>query len=149
MTGRTGLVAGGGKLPIEFIDSAKRKGEEIVVFAIKGMAPDNIGAGMEKVYWLQMGEFAKFAFLLLKDRVKKIVFLGKVRKEIIYKEGIYDETSKEIFNRMKNKKDYSILKEVTAHLKKIGVEVIDPSAYLSHLFPESGFIGASRPEGYL
>ncbi|MEA3489434.1 MAG: LpxI family protein, partial [Candidatus Omnitrophota bacterium] len=34
---RIGLIAGAGKLPLEFIRSAKGQGLKVVVFAIQGM----------------------------------------------------------------------------------------------------------------
>jgi len=143
------LLAGEGLLPLEFVRSVKIKGEEVVVFALKGMALPEIEKEADKVYWLEFGQFARLVFFLLKDRVKKLTFLGKIKKEVIYNKGIYDAGSKTVLKKMKNKKDYSILRDVTEYLRKIGVEVIDPSPYLVHLFPSAGFIGTVRPDAEL
>ncbi|MFH1846541.1 MAG: UDP-2,3-diacylglucosamine diphosphatase LpxI [Candidatus Omnitrophota bacterium] len=144
---RVGLIAGGGTLPIEFIRSAVRQKEQVIVFALKGMAlPEIEGEGAKRVYWMDIGQYKKFAFLLLKDRVRKLALIGKVRKNVIYeKEDTHDKEYSDGLKNMKNKKDYSILEDVTGHLARIGVEVIDSIKYLAHLMPEKGVLGGVIP----
>ncbi|MBU1894204.1 MAG: UDP-2,3-diacylglucosamine diphosphatase LpxI [Candidatus Omnitrophica bacterium] len=141
---KIGLIAGGGQLPLEFVKRAKSRGEKIIVFALQGMALSDIEKEADKVYWLRIGQYAKFAFLLVKEKVRHLAMLGKVNKNVLYREE-YEMEAKNSLDKLKTKKDYSILREVTRHLSKIGVEVIDPAKYLEHLIPQKGVLSHVSP----
>ncbi|MFH1665327.1 MAG: UDP-2,3-diacylglucosamine diphosphatase LpxI [Candidatus Omnitrophota bacterium] len=143
---KVGLIAGGGELPLEFTRAAKRRGERVVVFALLGMASPKLEEEAYKVYWLNIGQYRKFAFLLLKERVRRLALIGKVDKNVIYKEGPYDKEYTDALRGIGNKKDYSILEEVTRRLKKIGVEVIGGMEYLSDLMPGKGVLSRAMPD---
>jgi DUF1009 family protein len=146
MMGRVGLVAGSGSLPVEFVKSAREKGDTVVVFALQGMASSQLEREADKVYWMNIGQYKKFVFLLLKERIKRLALVGKVSKNLIYKEEVYDEEAKALLKNLRNKKDYSILEEVTRHLSRIGIEVIDGMRYLSHLLPDKGVLTRTMPD---
>jgi len=137
---KVGLIAGEGTLPVEFVRAAHQRGEKVIVLALKDLASPQLGVDADKVYWLKFGQYGKALFLLLKERINRIVLLGKVRRDIVYKKDAYDDEGRDIFKNLKNKRDYSILSEITARLEKLGIEVIAPSEYLSHLLPEKGVL---------
>lgn len=144
---KIGLIAGAGELPIEFIRSAKRRNCKVVVFALKDIALPEIEKEADKTYWMIMGQYRKFAFLLLKERLRQIALLGKVDKNLIYqKNKKQDKTYTSIVGKMKDKKDYSILDEVTKQLGRFGVSVIDSTQYLSHLLPDKGLLSRAFPD---
>ncbi len=143
---KVGLVAGSGILPLEFVWSAKKLGEKVVVFALKDMASPELEKAADRVYWLGVGEQKKLVFLLLKERIRKLSLLGKVDKNNVYKMKDEDPESKKILNDLRDNKDYSILAEITRRLKLIGVEVVDNMRYLSHLIPEKGILGLTAPD---
>ena len=143
---KVGLIAGAGNLPIEFCRSAKRSGEKVIVFALRGMALPQLEEEADRVYWLNIGQYNKFAFLLLKERVHHLALLGKVDKKLVYQEKIYDPEAKDALKGLDNKKDYSVLEEVTKRLKWVGIEVIDSMKYLSHLIPGKGVLSRAIPD---
>ncbi len=144
--GKVALIAGAGVLPVEFVRAAKKAGDTVVVFAIRGMASSQLDKETDKVYWMDVGQYRKFGFLLLKERIKHLALVGKVDKSVIYKKGTYDEEARIALKSLQNKKDYSILEEITRHLGRIGVEVIDSMRYLSHLLPEKGVLSRAAPD---
>ncbi len=143
---KVGLIAGGGTLPLEFVRSARRLGVAVVVFAIQDMASPRLEEEADKVYRLNVGQYKKFAFLLLKERIRRLALLGKVDKDVIYRSGTYDEEARNAMKELRDKKDYSILEEITRHLGRFGVEVIDGTRYLSHLLPEKGVLSRTLPD---
>lgn len=143
--GRIGLVAGGGKLPLEFIRAVKRKGGTVVVFAIQGQASPELEREADRIYWMNVGQYRKFAFLLIRNGIRELALLGKIEKNVLYS-GIYDREARIALEKLKDKKDYSILGEITRHLNKICVKVMDPAEYLSHLFPASGVLTECRAD---
>jgi len=110
---KIGLVAGAGSLPVEFVRSARAKGDKVVVYAIEGMASRELDNAADKTYWLNIGQFKKFIFLLIKERIRKLALLGKVDKGVIYDKKIHDEEASSVLSNVENKKDYSILEEIT------------------------------------
>lgn len=139
------LAAGGGELPLEFVKSAKAKGLKVVVFAVEDVASPLLEKEADKVYWLKFGELSKVIFALLKERVRTMAILGKITRDVIYNKSEYDSASKDMFSKMNNKRDYSIMEGVTKKLAIAGIKVIDPSEYLSHLYPAKGTLGNITP----
>ena len=143
---KVALIAGGGTLPLEFIRSAKKAGDKVVVFALNKMASPELDKEADKIYWLDFGQYAKFALLLVKERIRKVAFIGKVDKSVVYDEKGQDKYTREGLKTLKDKKDYSILGEITRRLKQVGIEVIDGKKYLEHLLAEEGILGATVPD---
>jgi DUF1009 family protein len=140
MSAKIALIAGGGSLPFEFIKAAKAKGETVVVFAGIGMADPEIEKAADKIYWMHFGEWAKFIMLMIKEGLRKIAFIGRIKKDVIYKTDNYDAAGKDVLKKFKSRKDYSILGDITDRLAKIGVSVLSASDYLAHLSPEKGVL---------
>ena len=143
---RIGLVAGGGKLPLMFAKVAKDKGDTVIVFALTGVTDPDIGKCVEKVHWLTWGSMQKALFLLATERIKKIVMLGKINKEVVLKgDGDLDGDAKKTMEKIGDKKDYAILGAVTNVLSKFGIEVIDSTLYLKDLMPKKGLLTKRPP----
>ncbi len=143
---KVGLIAGGGQLPLEFVRYAKRAGDKVIVFAIEDMAGPDVGKDADRVYWLNIGQFQKFFFLLIRNRIRKVAFLGKVDKNVIYKKKTADITTRDTLDKSKNKNDYAILEEISKRLAFFGIEVIDSMRYLRHLLPEKGVLSKTSPD---
>lgn len=141
-----GLLAGEGKLPIIFADIAKAKGDTVIVFALKGVTDEAIGAHAHKVHWFTWGDYKKALLLLAVERIRKLIMLGKIRKEVILKEAeAFGKDAQELFEHKDGKKDYAILGKVTQALKLVGVEVLDATAYLREFVPVAGVITKRPP----
>lgn len=143
--GKIGLIAGGGLLPLEFLRSAKKRGDKVVVYAVKDITSPLLEKEADKIYWVKFGQYGKVVFLLLLERINRIVLLGKIKREVIHKDTVYDRGGRDILKSLKNKKDYSILTEITKRLSKIGIKVIDPLDYLGHLLQKKGVITEQVP----
>lgn len=145
------LVAGQGSLPIIFSQAARSKGETIVAFGLKGVTAEELPQYVDKMHWLEWGQLQKALLLLAVERVSKLTMLGKIRKDVFFKDTAgLDDKSKSVLEKIKDKKDYSILNEMARVLGKIGIEVIDPTAYLADLIPAKGTLtkrGPSKGEG--
>lgn len=143
---RIGLVAGAGKLPVLFSEMAKAKGDEVIAFGIKGITDARLEKSAAKMHWLVWGDLKKAMMLLLMERIKSIVLLGKISKEMVFKDtGHLDAEAKNVMGKIGGKKDYSILSGVAETLKKVGVEVMDPTVYLKTLVPSKGVLTQHEP----
>ena len=143
---RIGLVAGEGNITVEFARSVRKTGDKVIVFALQGAAPKELETEADRVYWLKINQYKKLAFLLLKDRIRNLVLLGKFDKKVIYDDVPKGEEVENAFKGLKDQKDYSILEEITRHLKRLGVSVVEGTKYLSHLLPEKGVLSSNLPD---
>ncbi|MFA5146693.1 MAG: UDP-2,3-diacylglucosamine diphosphatase LpxI [Candidatus Omnitrophota bacterium] len=143
---RIGLVAGEGKLPVVFSKIARARGDTVIGFGIKGITSDELERHVEKMHWVRWGDLKKAIFLLVTERIKDIVMLGKIKKEILFKEEEkLDDDAKKVVGVVRDKKDYAILNGVTKALAVAGIQVISPAAYLKDLIPVKGVLTRRGP----
>lgn len=141
-----GIVAGAGKLPIIFADIAKQRGDKVIGIGIKGITSTEIDGHVDKFIWFELGAFQKMLFTLLSNRINKVVMLGKIRKDLFFRnaEG-FDDDTKAILGKLSDNRDYSILNKASELMGKFGVEVMDPTSYLRDLMPSRGIITKRPP----
>jgi len=143
---RIGLVAGYGKLPLIFAQAAKEKGETVIGFGLKGVTDENLAGCVDRMHWLEWGGFKKALLLIAAERIKRIVMLGKIKKDVFFKgDEEFDDKARKILEETKDRKDYSILSEISKVLKTFGIEVMDPTGYLKELMPSKGVLTKREP----
>ena len=141
-----GLLAGEGKLPIIFSDEARKKGTKVIAFAAKGIASPQLDSHVDKIYWLDLSEAGKIPPLLLTNRIRNLVMIGKIPKSIFFKKDFSE--NKEIDSLLKdtkNRQDDSILREISKKAEKFGLKFIDPRSFLSDLVPQKGTLTKKVP----
>lgn len=143
---RIGLVAGYGELPLIFAKKAKEKGDTVIALGLKGSTSEELEKYVEKIYWFEWGDLKKAMLLAITQRLRKIALLGKIEKEMLFKDsGKFDEESKKITGSSGGKKDYNILKGVADLVKTVGIEIIDPTPYLEELIPVKSILTKRTP----
>lgn len=140
-----GVVAGAGKLPIIFSDVARQRGDKVVGIGLKGLTSSEIEGHVDKFIWFELGALQKMIFAVVSNRINKIVLLGKLRKDLFFKDADrFDADTKAILGKLTDNKDYSMLQKTSDILAKFGIEIIDPTPYLKDLMPTKGII-TNRP----
>ena len=143
---KIGLIAGSGSLPVFFAQEARKKGAKIVAFAIKDITDDTLSKFVDKIHWIDPARFkiASFALLLLSERLKKMVMVGKIEKSMLFGK-IKNEDITQVISTVKNMTDYSLLDEVTKRLGQLGIEVVDGLEYFKDLLPQKGVLTKRHP----
>ncbi|MDP2929069.1 MAG: UDP-2,3-diacylglucosamine diphosphatase LpxI [Candidatus Omnitrophota bacterium] len=143
---RIGLVAGYGELPLIFAKKAKEKGDIVIALGLKGVTSGELEKYVEKVYWFEWGDLKKALFLAVTQRLSKIALLGKIKKEILFRDiGKLDDEARKIVKSSEGKKDYTILKGIAKLINAVGIEIIDPTPYLEEMIPTKGILTKSKP----
>ena len=137
---RIGLIAGGGEIPILFAHEARKKGAKTIGFALKGLTSPDLDKACDRTHWFDTSQIAKFFLLLLAERIRKVVLLGKVDKSVFYTDVKKHEEGINLFKNAQDKSDYGILEKVTSEFEKKGIKVINAIDYLSRLMPEKGVL---------
>ncbi len=106
---RIGLVAGYGELPLVFAKKAKEKGDTVIAIGLKGVTSEELEKYVEKIYWFEWGDLKKAMLLAVTQRLRRIALLGKIKKELVFKDsGKLDDESKKIIGSSGGKKEYNI-----------------------------------------
>jgi hypothetical protein len=143
---RIGLVAGHGELPLIFAKKAKEKGDTVIALGLKGYTSEDLEKYVEKIYWFEWGDLKKAMLIAVTQRLRKIALLGKIKKEMLFKNiDKFDDESKKLVSSSEGKKDYNILKGVADLVKTVGIEIIDPTPYLEELIPLKGVLTKRSP----
>lgn len=143
---KIGLVAGYGKLPLLYARAARAAGETVIGFGIKGMTDEALASNVDKMHWLTWGSLQKAILFAIMDGVRRAVLLGKIDKSVVFgADHVLDDDAKKVLSARGGKKDYTILREVEGHLKKIGISIIDPTPYLQELIPRRGVLTRRQP----
>lgn len=143
---KVGLIAGIGILPVEFMRAAHLLGHEVVVI---GVVPDTepaLEAEADVFYRINVAKLGKILKTLHKEDIVEVTFLGKVTKEILFKGLSFpDLKALSLLNRLKNRKDDTIMLSIIDELEKEGFTVLDQTVYMKPFMPASGILSKKQP----
>jgi DUF1009 family protein len=143
---RIALVAGRGRLPFIFADEARRDGAHVIGIAINEITDKGLESHVDKIYWGEITEPGKALEIFRQERVEFIAMTGKIPKAVIFsKKFNLDKEASELMKNTVDSKDYTIIKAISARLKREGIRVMDPTSYLSKLLPKKGLISRRSP----
>src|SRR3972149_6632348 len=80
MTERIGLIAGNGRFPLLFAETARRQGVEVVAVAHRGETASEIATLVDELTWVRVGELGKIIRVLRRAGVRRVVRAGGIRK---------------------------------------------------------------------
>ncbi len=125
-----GLLAGGGDLPVVFASNAKKN---VIVVGVKGITSEKLKENAKKVYFLNLNEFDKCLDFFQREKVHKIVLLGKFNKDLLFRHLNVFNSFKKILSKLENGQDLSFFKLIDKEAKNRGIQITEPLSYLSHL----------------
>lgn len=136
---KIGIIVGNGKLPLYFLEEAEAQNIEVYPIGLMDTIEEEIKEhkNFKKFNIGQIGSIIKY--LLLRD-IKKIVMLGKIEKDIIFKEMNLDYYGEELLKRLPDRKDETLLFGVISFLRLNKIKVL-PQNYLlkNFMFKESNY----------
>ncbi len=144
--GPIGLIAGQGKFPILFAQAAKARGERIIAIAIREETSKQLEDFVDKIFWIGIGELKKLFKILEDEKIKQAVMAGKITKTLLFEQEVAKDIAAEsLLEKVKDRKDDSLLGAVAEGFKEIGVTLLDSTTYLSHLLPSRGILTKIKP----
>ena len=144
---KVGLIAGIGNLPVEFMRAAQREGYEVVVISVVTDGAPELQAEANTYYQISVFKSDTVIKTFKKEGVIDVTMLGKVTKEHLYKKitTIPDMRTIKILNRLRNRKDDTIMLAIVEELEKEGLHVADQTKYMRSLMPEVGVLTNRKP----
>src|SRR5262245_11308449 len=79
-TERIGLIAGNGRFPLLFAETARRHGVPVVAVAHHGETPEEIAPLVDELTWVRVGELGKIIRVFKRAGVRRAVMAGGIKK---------------------------------------------------------------------
>lgn len=142
---RIGLIAGNGRFPIIFAENAKRLGYAISAVAHIGETEPELERYVERIHWVEIGQFNKLIQALKSDGVRQAVMLGGIKKTHVFTTVRPDLRALAVASRLKQLKDDAILREVATELESEGIQIRESTFGLRGILVEEGSLTKRAP----
>ncbi len=140
-----GLIAGGGRFPLLFAESARRAGHRVVVAAFVHQALPELEREVDAITWVKLGQFGKVAAALRQGGATSSVMLGSLAKARFFRDAWLDAAGLAVVARVAVRSDDSLLRAVADWLAGEGLPVVDPAPYLADRLAPEGVLGRHAP----
>ena len=135
--GKIGLIAGSGRFPFIFAESARQMGLSVVAAAHQGETAPELSQQVDEILWIRVGQIGKLISFFKKKGVTEAVMAGGIRKTRFF-EWRPDMRALAILSRLKEKKDDVLLRAFAEELEREAIQVKESTCYLSPLLAEEG-----------
>ena len=140
-----GLIAGSGRFPILALESARKAGDEVVVFAIEEEASRDVEPLAARCYWISLGALSKLIDLCHREGVTEIMMAGQVRHVSIFSAITPDWRLLKLLAALPGKNTGSLIGGVAKVLADEGIELVDSTRLLKSLVAGEGILTRRKP----
>ena len=142
-----GLLAGIGHLPVDVAQSAKKLGYKVVAIAVVADTDPELPENADEFYTINVGKVGKILQTLKQHDVKNVTMIGKVTKEVLYKNGVMipDLTTIRVLASLPDRKDDTIMNAIVKLIEDKGMHVMDQTVLIQPLLPEPGVLTERKP----
>ncbi|MFP4381159.1 MAG: LpxI family protein [Candidatus Sumerlaeia bacterium] len=137
---RLGIMAFEGRFPILLAQAAAQLGIPVTAFGVKGMTPDELADYVDRLHWLQLGQFNKFIDKLHEEGIKHVIMGGRVQHNSIWRYRGFDRRSLKLLGKLVNRKADTVLNAVVDELARENITVLDSTLLLRECMPAKGVL---------
>jgi DUF1009 family protein len=145
--GTIGLIAGGGRFPLLFAESARRAGHRVVAVAHKTETDPALAQAVDAITWVKLGQIGHILAALREGGAHESVMLGAITKRRFFADAMLDATGIKVLARVAIRSDDNLLRAMARFLEEEGVPITDPTPFLSDRLAREGVMGKHQPTG--
>ena len=143
---KIGLLAGVGRLPVEFARAARGMGVHVIAIGMLPEVDPELAQSVPRYEQIHIAKLDRIFKVLKRENVKQVTLLGKINKELVYAHReLPDFRVLKIFARLKNFSDDTVTLALVEELAAEGITVLDQTELLRPLMPESGLLSKRGP----
>lgn len=146
VTETIGLIAGNGRFPLIFAETAKAQGVRVVAAAHRGETDEAIERLVDAVTWVRIGELGKMIRAFRDAGVKRAVMAGGLSKAGVFRGGRPDLRGAMFLARMRSFRDDALLRGIAAEFESDGIDIVPSTTFLSSLVTHEGVLGRVAPK---
>jgi DUF1009 family protein len=140
-----GLIAGGGRFPLLFAESARKAGHRVVAAAHVNQTDPALESLVDECTWVKLGQFGKVLETLRAAGATQVVMLGSITKARFFRDAWLDGLGVKVLADLAVKSDDSVLRTIAGALGERGLPVIDPTPFLQDRLAGEGVLGRHAP----
>lgn len=141
---RIGLIAGNGLLPVEFAREARARGLYVAAVAHEGETHEEIGALVDSLTWVKVGQVGRLIAALKDEGVSRAVMAGGIDKPRSLGAFRPDLRAAKLVARARAKAramgDDALLRALADELASEGIEIVPSTLFLERIIAPAGVI---------
>jgi DUF1009 family protein len=134
---RIGLIAGSGRFPVLFAETARRRGVEVFAVAHRGETDPDLEHAVAGIDWIFPGELDAMIQALKRAGVRQTVMVGGIAKPRLFREFRPDARAMALIARLGQLRDDLVLRGVAAELESEGIAVVSRRC-ICRIVPSAG-----------
>lgn len=140
-----GLLAGIGRLPVEFAKAARGMGITVVAIRLLPEADEELTAVAAKTHDISVGQLDSIISALKAENVTEVTMIGKVTKELMFNGKVsMDLRMQKLLSALSDHSDDAIMLAFVKELAGEGIGILDQTALIRALMPAEGIL-TKRP----
>jgi DUF1009 family protein len=143
---RVGLIAGNGRFPLIFAETARRAGIHVTAVAHEGETLPELSQAVDSISWIKVGELARMIDAFRSQGVDRAVMAGGIRKAALLDGFAPDERALRLLSRLSKLSDDALLRAVAEELGNEGIQIVDPAPYLEAILTPRGSLTPLSPD---
>src|SRR5512134_267790 len=140
-----GLIAGGGRFPLLFAESARRAGHRVVAVAHRNETDPALAERGDALTWVKLGQIGHILEALRTGGATQSVMLGAITKKRFFADAMLDVTGLRVLARVAIRSDDNLLRAFARFLEEEGVPITDPTPFLADRLAPEGVLGRAQP----
>ncbi len=140
-----GLIAGGGRFPLLFAESARRAGHRVVAVAHKAETDPALAGVVDAITWVKLGQLGHVLEALREGGATQSVMLGAITKRRFFADAMLDATGLKVLARIAIRSDDNLLRAIARFLDEEGIPITDPTPFLADRLAPQGVLGKHQP----
>ena len=142
---RIGLIAGSGQFPLLFAHAAAESGLKVVAVGFHGETDIALADRVEEFHLLKLGQLGKLIRTFQKAGITRAAMAGAINKTRLYTRIRPDWRAVKLLNRLRSKKDDSILRAIAQELESEGIHIEASTMLLPNLLAPVGILTRRKP----
>ena len=140
------MIAGVGRLPVEFARAARGMGVHVIGVGVLPEVDPELSREASSFEYINIAKLNRIIKVFKREKVTEITLLGKITKELVYAHReLPDLRVLKIFSRIKNFSDDTLTLALVEELAAEGITVLDQTELLRPLMPAPGVLTQRKP----
>lgn len=141
-----GLLAGIGRLPVDFARAARGMGFTVVAIGLVPGVDENLKHAVDKYESISIGELDKILKTLVEAKVSEVTMIGKVTKELMFDGSVnLDARCLRLLASLPNHNDDTIMLAFVRELAAENIRVMDQTMLIRTFMPPPGVLTERQP----
>ncbi|MCC5464184.1 LpxI family protein [Pelosinus baikalensis] len=141
-----GLLAGIGRLPVEFARAARGMGFTVIAISVVPGTDEELDRVANKTYHISVGQLQAIITTLKEEGVTEVTMIGKVTKELMFAGAVaLDSRIQKLLAGLTDNSDDTIMLAFVRELAMEGLGILDQTALIRSLMPGPGVLTDREP----